>query len=69
MRDKGPTSPREVRAEGAEYSALTQASVISLNALPETLTNPNFCFMSRDIPDEKQASSFRTYSLNVAPCQ
>ena len=45
------------RGEGAEYSALTQASVISLNALPEKLMNPNFCFMSRDIPDEKHASS------------
>ena len=42
---------------------------MSLNALPETLTNPNFCFMSRDIPDEKHASSFQTYSLNVAPLQ
>ena len=58
-----------VRGEGAEYSTLTQASVISLNALPEKLMNPNFCFMSRDIPDEKHASSVQTYSLNVAPHQ
>jgi hypothetical protein len=48
---------------------LMQASVMSLNALPDTLTNPNFCFMSQDIPVEKHASSFRTYSLKVAPCQ
>ena len=45
------------------------ASVISLKALPETLTKPNLVFMSRDMPLEKQASSFRTYSLNVAPRQ
>ena len=42
---------------------------MSLNVLPETLMNANFCFVSRDIPDEKHASSFRTYSLNVAPRQ
>jgi hypothetical protein len=53
----------------AEYSALMQASVMSLNALLETLTEPNFCFMSRDIPDEKHASSFRRYYLKVAPHQ
>ena len=51
------------RGEGAEYSTLTQASVISLNALPETMTNPIFCFMSQEIPDEKQDSLFPTYSL------
>ena len=54
------------RGEGAKYSALTQASVMSRNALPEMLMNPNFCFMSQDIPDEKHASLSRTYSLNVA---
>jgi hypothetical protein len=43
--------------------------VMALNALPEILTNSNFCFMSRDIPDEKHASSFRTYSLNMAQRQ
>ena len=58
-----------MRGEGAEYPALTQASVISLNALPETLINPNFCLMSQDTPDEKHAILFRTYSLNMAPRQ
>ena len=48
---------------------LMHASVISLKALPETLTKPNFVFISQDMPLEKQASSFRTYSLNVAPRQ
>jgi hypothetical protein len=33
-----------------------QDAVMSLNALPEMLTNPNFVFMSRDIPDEKHAN-------------
>jgi hypothetical protein len=42
--------------KGDKYSALTHASVMSLNALPEMLTNPNFCFMSQDIPDEKHSS-------------
>jgi hypothetical protein len=57
------------RGEGDEYFALTHKSMMSLNALSETLTNPNFCFMSQDIPDVKHANSFRMYSLNVAPHQ
>jgi len=49
------------RGDGAEYSALTQASVISLNALPETLTNPNFCFMSRDATTSQRVSTHPFY--------
>ena len=54
---------------GAEYSVLMQMSVMSLNALPATLTNPNFFCMSQDMPVEKHASSFLMYSLNLAPRQ
>jgi hypothetical protein len=66
-KDSRRGSYRTAIGKGAKYSTLTHLFMMSLNALPETLVNPNFCFMSRDIPDEKHASSFRTYSLNVAP--
>jgi hypothetical protein len=52
-----------------EYSTLMQTSVMLLNELPTTLTNPNFFCMSRKMPVEKHSSSFHTYSLNVAPHQ
>jgi hypothetical protein len=65
-KDSRRGSYRTAIGKGAKYSTLTYVFVMSLNALPETLTN---CFMSREIPDEKHASSFRTYSLNVSPRQ
>lgn len=43
-----------------------QEKELSLNAFPETLMNPNFCVMSQDMPDEKQARSCWIYSLNVS---
>jgi hypothetical protein len=51
------------------YSATTSSSVMSVNALPATLTKWNFVFICVDIPSEKHASSSRIYSLNVAPRQ
>ena len=55
MQGEGSTSPP--RGEGTDYSALSRASVMSLNALPETLMNPIYCFVSRDIPEARSTPS------------
>jgi hypothetical protein len=48
------------------YSQVISLLVMALNALPAIFTKLNFFFMLVDIPSEKQASSSRMYSLNVA---
>ncbi len=49
------------------YSWSMSSSMMKLNALPAILMKLNFFFLLVDIPLEKQASSSRMYSLNVAP--
>jgi hypothetical protein len=57
-----------VIAIGVEYSTLMHASVMSLKAFLEILTNPNLVFISQDMPVQKHASSLCIHSLKVVPC-